>query len=545
MNKILKIIQIIIIMLIFFISTLNFNYAYATDKIASGNCGNSITWSLDSNGTLTITGSGSMSGSSCAWADYKDKVKNVEFSGNITSISECAFENNKNIETITLPNTVTSIQTRAFAECTNLKTVIFPKSIVRIGTSAFYKCTSLQSIDLSENLMYINKYAFAECTSLKSATIRAMYTSIGDDENTISSTAQIYGYKYSNIFYYARFYGRTFTDLNENKTTQKTITNETYLEALPKSGLKALGITSHNLRSFIGNVFEGYNALCCNEKDTTNATYQSIKATVDELTANCETEKEKARAIFQWAFRNIEYVSAYGATANINRIYSIFNEKRGSCEAYTMMTNYMLYLCGIPTASATNVTHEWSVAFVDGEWIYIDSTQGYFGVIPPNKVNQISFAYDGLIYVIDDLLEGGKDTGIAKNESEIEKLTSFKIPTNSYMKDIYSTSFDKDIELIADIGTVGEQFIRKNRRYCYTQNNQVIGTNTEKYLLGDVNGDGKVSTLDYGLILSHVKRTQPLVGDMLVRADVNKDQKVSTLDYDLVLSHVMRTALLF
>ena len=63
-------------------------------------------------------------------------------------------------------------------------------------TFMFYKCSSLEAIDLSEEIMYINSYAFAECTSLKSATIRAIYTSIGDSELTISDTAQLYGYKY-------------------------------------------------------------------------------------------------------------------------------------------------------------------------------------------------------------------------------------------------------------------------------------------------------------------------------------------------------------
>ena len=65
------------------------------------------------------------------------------------------------------------------------------------------------------------------------------------------------------------------------------------------------------------------------------------------------------------------------------------------------------------------------------------------------------------------------------------------------------------------------------------------------YLLGDVNGDGKVSLLDYGLVLAHVKRTKLLTGEQLERADVNGDKKVSLLDYGLILAHVKRTKLLF
>ena len=67
----------------------------------------------------------------------------------------------------------------------------------------------------------------------------------------------------------------------------------------------------------------------------------------------------------------------------------------------------------------------------------------------------------------------------------------------------------------------------------------------EKVKKGDINGDGKVTLLDYGLVLAHVKRTKLLTGDMLERADVNGDNKVTLLDYGLILAHVKRTKLLF
>ena len=116
MKRILKIFQILLIIFILLINILNFGNVYATNEIASGTCGNDITWSLDSDSTLTITGSGKMSGSTSAWIDYKDQVKNVIFNGDITSISDRAFEKHTNLETISLPDTVTTIGLRAFAE---------------------------------------------------------------------------------------------------------------------------------------------------------------------------------------------------------------------------------------------------------------------------------------------------------------------------------------------------------------------------------------------------------------------------------------------
>ena len=67
----------------------------------------------------------------------------------------------------------------------------------------------------------------------------------------------------------------------------------------------------------------------------------------------------------------------------------------------------------------------------------------------------------------------------------------------------------------------------------------------KKELKGDVNGDGKVTLIDYGLVLAHVKRTKLLEGEQLKMADVNEDGKVTLIDYGLILANVKRTKLLF
>ena len=78
-----------------------------------------------------------------------------------------------------------------------------------------------------------------------------------------------------------------------------------------------------------------------------------------------------------------------------------------------------------------------------------------------------------------------------------------------------------------------------------TSNSELTIDIKEQNIKGDINGDGKVSLLDYGLVLAHVKRTKLLEGEQLQRADINGDNKVSLLDYGLILAHVKRTKLLF
>ena len=457
------------------------NIANAADSvIASGECGKNITWSLNKSGVLTISGSGNMSNDSAsAWADYQEQVKSVVFDGDITSIGKNAFKENHNIADIDLPSTVKSIGEYAFYNCTKLKNVKIPSSLIQVSQCAFYGCSSLEDIDLGNSIIYIKEYAFGNCTSLKTIKITSGFYVINDADTTISSTATIYGYNYSNAFYYARYYGRKFHDIATGEETTKTITMKTYLDALPTANVKALGTTAHHGSSYSGHTFNGYTSELCNEKDTTNENYIKIKEKVDEITAECTTNEEKARAITRWVYLNVTYTSSTYASARIGTVYYYFNSLKGNCEVYTLLTNYMLYLCDIPTATVTSSTHMWSVAFIDGKWVYIDATGGMYGAAS-QRANHITFAYDGLVYAIDDPTVGAYVTGIAKNDDDLEKLTSFTIPVNSYMKGIYKSAFRKDIELKATVGTIGEKFIRENRNCCKISGNQIIGNSDHK-----------------------------------------------------------------
>ena len=97
--------------------------------IDSGTCGNGLTWTLDEDGVLTISGSGAMYdwySSSVPWKKSKEKIKTVIFDGTITSIGQCAFYECKNLTQITLPNSISSIGNEAFSKCINLTSINIP-----------------------------------------------------------------------------------------------------------------------------------------------------------------------------------------------------------------------------------------------------------------------------------------------------------------------------------------------------------------------------------------------------------------------------------
>lgn len=82
----------------------------------SGTCGDNLTWTLDDEGTLIITGTGEMS-SSPSWPHLN--VKKVIIQEGATSISYNAFNSCSNLTSITMPG-VTSLAPDAFDGCPNV-----------------------------------------------------------------------------------------------------------------------------------------------------------------------------------------------------------------------------------------------------------------------------------------------------------------------------------------------------------------------------------------------------------------------------------------
>lgn len=75
--------------------------ASAAESVASGSCGSegdgsNLTWTLDSDGTLTISGTGTMAdyyGSSAPWYSYQSQCKALVIENGVTRIGDRAFYN--------------------------------------------------------------------------------------------------------------------------------------------------------------------------------------------------------------------------------------------------------------------------------------------------------------------------------------------------------------------------------------------------------------------------------------------------------------------
>ncbi len=153
----------------------------------SGKCGENVTWKLDADGTLTVSGTGEMNVSIGEWNKIESNVKNIVIQDGISSISSYAFQGMSALEEIIIPQSVTSVGIGAFWNCNKLKKVEFPDNIKEL-TAVFDGCSELEEVILPKKLETIGYFGFdgltyglfGNCPKLKTVTIPETVTEIGE-----------------------------------------------------------------------------------------------------------------------------------------------------------------------------------------------------------------------------------------------------------------------------------------------------------------------------------------------------------------------------
>jgi len=163
------------------------NFTNIFEITGYGTCGafgGNLTWKLECDSTLTISGSGDMEDYFYAvqrpWDAVVGKVKTVIIGNNVTSIGDNAFEGCINLTSVTIGNGVTSIGRNAFDLCTNLPFVNIGSNVTSIGDFAFRACYDLASVGIGSSVISIGDAAFFDCGSLHSIIIPNSVKTIGN-----------------------------------------------------------------------------------------------------------------------------------------------------------------------------------------------------------------------------------------------------------------------------------------------------------------------------------------------------------------------------
>ena len=174
----------------------------ASAQTRSGTCGDNITWTLDDNGKLTISGMGFLFGNHIF--ENNPSIKTLVIEYGITGVSTGEFMDCSNLEEISVPDSVTKIGNNTFTgskwldeqqkkgpfvmindilvDATTCKgEVTIPQRVRVIGEAAFYKAP-VWKVNIPESVEIIDFEAFERCMQLTSI-------NIPDSVHTIGSSA--------------------------------------------------------------------------------------------------------------------------------------------------------------------------------------------------------------------------------------------------------------------------------------------------------------------------------------------------------------------
>ena len=179
-----------------------------------------LTWKLDADGTLTISGTGAM--------------KNYDYNDNPSPVY-----NNSNVKKVVIEDGVTSIGNSAFNECISLTSITIPDSVTSIGSYAFYNCKNLTTISLSCKSS-LKKSDFGDKADLVSYTNQHLLTKTAAKAATCSESG-------NKEYWTCEHCGKYFLSDDTNPETAKAVEqSETILPALKHKNAITRGAVEPN-----------------------------------------------------------------------------------------------------------------------------------------------------------------------------------------------------------------------------------------------------------------------------------------------------------
>ena len=172
------------------------------EEIDSGKCGENVNWSMDDNGTLTISGTGST-------YDYNEDEQSAPWYKYTTSYENVA------IEKVIIESGITRIGNELFYGCGQLTDISIPESITEIAHYAFGECYNLETINLPENV-FCASTAMGNCGIKRIFLPKGFISDVGQNPFVGSTNLEYIEVSSENLTYYTEdgvLYDKTFNSI--------------------------------------------------------------------------------------------------------------------------------------------------------------------------------------------------------------------------------------------------------------------------------------------------------------------------------------------
>ncbi len=147
---------------------------YGTDISwpVSGTCGDHLTWVLDENGVLTISGTGNMYDFYAVdpeWQQYSFHISKIVVEKDVQSVGAFAFYYCANLKQVEILGSAVLCES-AFSYCVALEQVSMP-NVLAIHDAVFYGCNALRGVHLPASLQQLGNEVFFDCVVMQTLTV--------------------------------------------------------------------------------------------------------------------------------------------------------------------------------------------------------------------------------------------------------------------------------------------------------------------------------------------------------------------------------------
>lgn len=142
----------------------------------------------------------------------------------------------------------------------------------------------------------------------------------------------------------------------------------------------------------------------------------------------------------------------------------------------------------------------------------------------------------------ENVLDLGKDNKISiknyKVENEYISKIGEKIAISDFMKNI---TMSDNLEVVIETKEKDQAYIGTNTKVIIKEKSQ--GSILKEYkclIYGDLDGDGRITSMDYTLIKNHIMDVGKITDNLVnIVADVDGDTRITSMDYTLIKNHIM------
>lgn len=485
-----------------------------------------------------------------------DGIKSLYLPDSITAIGQSAFDHCDKLQTINIPSKVKEIADWTFTGCKALKSVTIPATVKRIGTGAYCACTSLETVKISGGVEEIGKAAFQGCTALANITIADSVKLIG--QNAFGSTR--YYNTSTNWKNNTLYIGNHLINVRSSVSGAFSVPAGT--KAISEDAFFECGkITEISIPSSVIGIYDGAFRKCTSLQNITVAGDNSSYSAKGGILYNKAGSRLICCPVSNTASTmniasNVEKIGNYAFYGCKNLVNIKLSNNANEIGEYAFYDCNNLSTISVPASVKT--IGDWAFAASEKLTVYVQADTFAESYV---KENEVKYDYMGITLKDDRngviVITESKDilpmnSQLSVSVTKVEDGNNFSINVKDDGKAV-SPNGSVTVKIAVPSGmdaSACKVYFASGEEYTYV--NAVLEDGylvfqttklgdflvTEKALtaiLGDVNGDGKVTAIDARWVLQIAAGVKTVTAEDKALADVNGDGKVTAIDARKIL----------